>query len=206
MSKATPCKNPEMSFDVRGVLRGLEVGDPAVLEALYYRYAPRLLRRLRQRYPYLEPEDLLQDAFVRYLRNDAALLRRFSEAAQSGSDVEAKFERYLWDHACGVAANARRRAGNRPTERLKDETTGRPPVTPERTSLSRDLLQKLDLCLESKGTRLYLYFRLRYHQGWTPREISEMTGWSMKITYRLKQHLDEAVRDCSRHLDIGLSP
>lgn len=78
-----------MHFDVRRVLRELEGGEPAVVQALWERFAPRLLRRLRSRYPYLDAEDLLQESFVRHLRDDSALLRRiaarFALLVDSGS-------------------------------------------------------------------------------------------------------------------------
>ncbi len=173
-----------------------------VVATLYDRFSPRLLRRLRGRYPYLDSEDLLQDAFVRYLRDDAALLRRFSDGATDDADLEAELERYLWDHACGVATNRRRQKSRRRAYESALRVVDPPAPDPERAILSTDLLRRLDDCLRRKSSRVYLYFRLRYHQGWSPREISKMTGWSMKMTYRLKQALDAAVGECSTVLGI----
>jgi len=137
---------------------------------------------------------------VRYLRDDAALLARFPRTSSDDPELEKELERYLWDHACGVATNRRRRIrwrrdpGLRPVEPTAEDL--------ERQILAIDTLRSLDDCLKRKGSRTYLYFKLRYHQGWAPREISAMTGWSMKITYRLKQALDIAVKECSSELRI----
>jgi len=180
----------------------------AGFEWLYERYAERLFRRLRARYPQLEASDLVHDTFVRLLRNEAALLRRFgAELGDAGDEqaLEVALERFLWDQACGVAANHRRRFWRRYEVAMTPERTPASWSSPEQRASDSEQLARVDRCLHGKSSRLYLYFKLRYCDGWQPQEIAELTGWPLKSIYRLKQQLDTAIRQCADELDIPFS-
>lgn len=186
-------------------LRAAIAGDSAAVAWLWDTFAGRLYRRLKRRYGGpggLEIDDLLQDAFVFYLQHDARLLRRFLERAEDGEPSAEGLERYLWDLACGLASNRRRSRRRGEPEPLPPE-----PVSPspgaEHSLIERDRLRRMLECLEKSGSRLFLYFELRFEEGLTPREIAQATGWSMKATYKLRQALDQAVADCGRALGLG---
>lgn len=199
--------------DPRPRLRRIAAGDREAAAWLYDTFAPGLYRRLRQRYAPLglDPEDLLQDAFAFYFRNDGKVLRDFADRADQADRTGAgathrALERHLWDLACGVASNARRTAWRRrmvPLTRLarlpSDRDTGA-----ERRALARDTLRRLEDCLRSAHPRIALYYALRFRDGLSPAEVAEATGWSPKKTYKLRQSLDEAVRRCADQLDIDL--
>ena len=191
-----------MSLPVQQMLWRIVQGDEAAAAWLYETFAGRLRRRLGMRYRGLDADELVQEAFVSYLRNDAALIRRAIDRLPEGEGQEARLERYLWDLACGLATNQRRSASHRrvvqlgPVERRAEESG------PEEESVARDLLVRLDACLRGRGDRVYLYFKLRFVDGLQPREIATSTGWSMKATYKLRQALNEAVAACSEELGI----
>ena len=190
--------------EVRQQLARLLDGESRGAAWLYDTFATRLFRRLRRRYGYpggLDSDDLLHDAFVFYFQNHGKVLRDFTERVPEPEQTVERLERHLWDLACGVASNAKRFAARRETERL-DPRFAR--GSDEEQALLRDQLRRLDLCLERRGTRLYLYYKLRFQDGRDPREIAVLTGWSMKATYKLRQKLDEAVRDCADQIGLGL--
>ncbi|MCG8459869.1 MAG: hypothetical protein MI919_26615 [Holophagales bacterium] len=197
----------ETSGDVGDRLERLLDGEAREARWLYDFYATGLLRRLRGRYPYLEPEDLLQDAFVFYFQNRGKVLRDYLERVPAGRRSPESLGRHLWDLACGLAANRRRasrvRAGTSSfadgdEERLADRSPSL-----EGWAVDRDELRRLDECLQRRGRRLALYCRLRFWDGYTPNEISEITGWSKKATYKLRQALAEAVAACAESLGIS---
>lgn len=181
-------------------------GDRDAKGWIYETFAPRLYRRLRARYeggPHgLDAEEILQDTFLSlFTRSDA--LERFLDRHSSEERTEARFEAFLWNHACGIASN-RRRAQKRGAVFAFSE--GEEPISgdadPERENLGRDLLARLSECLEARGRRTYLYFKLRFSDGLTPEEIALATGWSPKATYKLKLALNLAVAKCADMLGI----
>jgi len=197
-----------MQVDVRMQLWRLVQGDEEAAAWLYETFATRLYRRLRGRYgPIgLDADDLLQDAFVFFFQNNARLLRKYLERGTDGAEAEEDLFRYLWDQACGIATNRLRSAkrhraeGGELDETLPDFDPGRNP----KRLLDVDVLRRLDRCLGERGQRIHLYFKLRFRDGFSPDEISQITGWSKKATYKLRQALTEAVELCVEQL--GLAP
>lgn len=194
--------------DVADRLRRLISGDSGAAAWLYDTFAPRLYRRLRGRYgrlPGIDPEDLLQSAFLFYLQNDCRVLRAFLEQ-QSPAEVTADaLMRRLWDLACGLASNQRRSARGRPPLTGLDEAAaddGGPTI--ERRLAERQTLSRLSACLARRGGRLFLYFCWRYGDGLTPREIVDVAGWSQRETYRLREALNRALAACAASLGIDL--
>lgn len=190
-------------------LSALVEGDAAAAAWLYDTFAPRLYRRLRQRYGYpggLDPEELLQETFLLLLRDDRRLLRRFLDRVPRGERSEARLARFLWDQAGGLAANRRRSTRRRgATPKLSAEAMERfpsPTADGERRTLARDLLGRLDACLAERA-RVYLYYKLRHVEGLTPEEIARLTGWSIRAVYKLRAALTEAVEKCRKRLEEG---
>jgi DNA-directed RNA polymerase specialized sigma24 family protein len=184
----------------------LAAGDPRAVAWLYDQVAPDLYRRLRRRYERPggpDAADLLQEAFLLCLRDGARLLRGVVESLPPGSPALPALRRYLWDLACGVAANARRSVWSRRSQPMPEAApaSGEPPV--ERSAIAREALERLDGCLQEQGERLHLYFKLRYVDGLSPEEIAAGTGWSRKTTYKLRQSLNEAVERCLDRLGLG---
>ena len=185
----------------------LAAGDPAAVAWLYDHAAPGLYQRLRRRYGYPggpDAADLLQETFLLCLRDGARLLRTFAAGQPAGAPALPAFQRYLWDQACGLAANARRSVWSRRVSPLPEAPLAAAEPPAERSAISRDALERLDGCLAGWGERLYLYFKLRYVDGLTPDEIAAGTGWSKKATYKLKQALNEAVEQCAGQLGLAL--
>lgn len=191
-----------ISEQITAHLEGVVAGDQAAGAWLYDAFADRLFRRLRQRYGYLGEagvEDILQDAYLLVLRNDARLLRRFLEQVPAAGQTAARLERFLWDQACGLASNQRRSASHRKVVPL---TTIHPNQQPdaEREVAERDWLARLELCLSKGRARVFLYYKLRYRDGLSPEQISTATGWSRKATYKLKEALNAALGGCVERL------
>jgi DNA-directed RNA polymerase specialized sigma24 family protein len=202
--------NPAEGRDLLRRVRRIAAGDREAAAWLYDTFAPGLYRRLRQRYEPLglDPEDLLQDAFAFYFRDDGKVLRDFSDRVdRSEAAVTPRaLERHLWDLACGVASNARRTAWRRrvvPITRLARLPSGRD-AGAERRALARDTLRRIEECLRAASPRVALYYALRFRDGLSPSEVAETTGWSPKATYKLRQSLNEAVARCADQLDIDL--
>lgn len=201
----------EGAVPVAEQLERLLAGDTGAAAWLFDTFAPRLLRRLGQRYGYFgtaEIEDLLQETFLLVLRQDGRLLAAFLERSLrlgSARDLGAKdLERFLWDQACGLASNRRRSASFRNVVPLADTLEVEVEESAERQAIDRDSLARLDGCLRASGERVYLYYKLRCRDGLTPEQIADVAGWSRKATYKLRQTLDEAVRRCAERL--GLIP
>ncbi len=180
-------------------------GDRAAVAWLYDTFAPRLLRRLRLRFGAvrgLDSEDLLQDTFIYLLSHDGRPLERFRARHKDADPEKQELEHFLWSAACGIASNRRRSLRRRPAASLDDrqiasETGG------ENPALARDALERLGACLFRSGERLHLYFQLRYLDGHKPAEIAQLTGWSMRATYKLKQSLDTALEGCVEELELS---
>lgn len=188
-------------------LRRLVAGDPSGAAWLYDSFAGRLYRRLELRYEYpggLDAEDLLHDAFVLFFQHDARVLRRFLEQFSPAEQTEARLERYLWDLACGLAANRRRSRARAEVVSIAREEVA-PTPSAETSVIDRDRLDQLGKCIEEHGTRIYLYYKLRFHDGLKPAEISRLTGWSNKATYKLKQTLTRTVEQCAEKLGLHAS-
>lgn len=185
----------------------LAAGDPDAVAWLYDHVAPDLYRRLGRRYGHPggpDPADLLQDTFVLCLRDGARLLRGVLADRPAGAPVLPTLRQYLWDLACGVAANARRSVWSRRALPMPETPLAAPEPGVERSAVARQALERLDGCLRQQGERLYLYFKLRYVDGLTPDEVAAATSWSKKATYKLRQSLNEAVERCVDRL--GLRP
>jgi DNA-directed RNA polymerase specialized sigma24 family protein len=183
-------------------------GDSAAAAWLYDAVAPRLFRRLRQRYGFAggqDPEDLLQDAFLFFFQRDGHILRQFLERTPAEGVTFESLEAFLWNQACGIASNRRRSVARRqqvatliPEQELPIEATA------ERKTLHRDLLARLEDCLRAGRERVFLYYVFRHRDGLAPEEISEISGWSKKATYKLKQALDHALAECAAPLGLIL--
>ncbi|MEM8933892.1 MAG: hypothetical protein AAGE94_22060 [Acidobacteriota bacterium] len=196
--------------EVETRLLALTNGDRDAAAWLYDQFAGDLRRRLTGRYggmPGIDPDDLLQDAFVFYFQNRAKVLRDFLDRVPSRQRSAQRLARHLWDLACGLATNRRRAAKVRAgTDGFAegDEERLMASISVEDEVLDRDQLRRLDQCITGHGTRVALYYRLRCFDGHTPRDIAEIAGWSMKVTYKLRQALNDAVRACAERL--GLDP
>lgn len=190
---------------VRHRLTGILEGDRDAAAWLYDTFAPRLFRRLKQRYAYpggLDEEDLLQDSFLFYFQNDGRVLRNYLERVPAENQSPEHLETYLWDLACGVASNRRRSAFHRRVVNLFDRHDV--PLDPlaERHAIDRDTLGRLEGCLMKGRERVFLYYTLRYRDGLAPEEVATVCGWSRKATYKLKQILDKAVAACAKLLGL----
>lgn len=197
--------------EVHRRLHMLLAGNRRAAAWLYDTFAPSLYRRLRLRYGHVEgldANDVLHDSYLLFLQRDAKVIRDFLDRVEPEMQTEARLESYLWDLACGVASNRRRSAAALPRHQSLDSVTDRELFEDhgqEGLLLDRDALARLDSCLQGRGSRLYLYFKLRFRDGYTPDEIVKMTGWSQKTTYKLRQDLNEAVRSCAEVLGIETS-
>lgn len=194
------------SDDVGRRLEQLLQQDPAAAAWLYDTFADGLYRRLRGRYAYLEPDDLLQDAFLFYFQNGAKVLRDFLDRVPPAERSERRLGRHLWDLACGLAANRRRaskvRSGTSGFDEGQEDRLEDPASSIETRTADRDTLARLDRCLHQRGQRVALYYRFRFWDGYSPREISALTGWSMKATYKLRQALAHGLAACAEKLGL----
>lgn len=191
--------------EARELAERLAAGDREAIAWLYDEVAPDLYRRLLRRYGYPggpDAADVLQETFLLCLRDGARLLRGVIAGQPAGTPALPALRHYLWDLACGVAANVRRSVWSRRVQPMPEApvTAGEPGV--ERSAVARQALQRLDGCLRQQGERLYLYFKLRYADGLTPEAIAAATGWSKKTTYKLRQSLNEGVQRCLDRLGL----
>lgn len=189
--------------DLAERLEQIIAGDPDAQTWLYETFAPKLFRKLRNRYraTRLDPEELLHDAFVSFYQHEARVLRTFLDRTAAADRTLQTLDLYLWDLACGVATNRRRSAQARRTETLPvHEPTAE--VDAEQQASSREALQRLYDCLRGSKQRVVIYFLLRYVEGLTPEEVAEVTGWSRKATYKLRRDMSEALDACARRLGL----
>ncbi len=186
-------------------LERVVAGDADAKRWMFDAFAPRLLRRLKRRYGRfsgIDPEDLLHDTYVACFDHRSHALVQLLEQVAPAELSEARLESHLWGMACGIASN-RRRAIRRKRE---IDPAEQPPLPerpdPEREQVERDAVAGLRGCLKRAGSRVYLYFKLRFVDGLTPSEIVRVTRWSRKATYKLKLTLNEAVERCAARLGL----
>lgn len=186
-------------------LERVVAGDTQAKGWLYDSYATRLYRRLRRRYAErgIDAEEVLQDAFVLFFQHDSRVLARFLERSSPAERTSSRFEEYLWDVACGIASNRRRSARRHRDLSLADADSRPDPFDTERQHVDRDVLRRLAACLARSGSRVYLYYKLRFVDGLTPDEIARVTGWSRRATYKLRLVLLHAVDRCAEHLGLS---
>ena len=182
--------------NLRHRLEGVIAGDAGSCQWLYQEFAGRILRRLRQRYKHsvdLEPEDLLHEVFLFYFRRADRIFRRFLDRKHDPHPTIATFERYLWDQACGVAANYRRSARNGPllVELTRDHCD---PAATERRIVDCDRCRVIGRALQAGDSQVYLYFKLRFVEGLSPSEIGAVTGWNRPVIYNLRLRLVRTVQ------------
>ncbi|ANM29816.1 hypothetical protein ABI59_09840 [Acidobacteria bacterium Mor1] len=192
------------SGSVAESLRAIVAGSERAKAWLYEQFAPRIYRRILGRYGrarWLDPDDLLQDTFVSALQRDAQVFRALLDKG-GGEITAARVERMLWNIACGLTANRRRSKARLPQILHPEYELGTPDEDPESQGVDRAMLERLAQCIQRKGGRIYLYYRLRYVDGYTPEEISTLTGWSRKVTYNLKLALNRALERCSQQLKL----
>ncbi len=187
-------------------LSRLAQGDSEGAAWIYDQFAAELFARLKRRYGYLgeaEMEDLLQDTFLLALRGQGRLLTSWSEAQDPAAVTPVGLSRYLWDLACGLASNRRRAASLRRVVSFPsgEELADAPQA--EQIVVDRDTLTRLLACLRGSGTRMFLYFTLRYRDGLSPEDVAAATGWSKKATYKLRQTLNAALTRCREQLGLA---
>jgi len=180
-------------------------GDDGARRWLHDTFAPRLSRRLHARYARsrgVDVEEVFQDTFLFFFQSAPRTFGRFLDEVPAAERTETRLDGYLWDLACGIASNRLRSARRKPATSPLPVERAADPVDAERRTLDRDLLTKLRACLKRTGIRSYLYYKLRFADGFTPEEIALATGWSRKSTYKLRLVLDGAIDRCARLLGI----
>lgn len=198
-----------MPDSILSLVSRILAGDRAAVAWLYDTFAPRLLRRLVRRFGAirgLDAEDLLQDTFIYLLSHDGRALGRFRTRHTDAAPEPQDLEHFLWSAACGIASNRQRSLRRRPAAALSEREVAHAPSASaggESPALARDALERLGACLFRSGDRLHLYFQLRYLDGHKPAEIARITGWSMRVTYKLKQALDAALEGCVEELELS---
>ena len=209
MSTPLPRHDPSHEGDSAAQLtervQQLVAGDEAAGRWLHDSFAPRLLRRLRGRYARhrgMDVEELLQDAFLFFYQHAPVTFGRFLEEIPLEERSASRLDGYLWDLACGIASNRLRAARRRPLSFAPLAEEAADPMDGERRALDRDLLARLAACLKRAGSRAFLYYKLRFVDGFTPEEIARATGWSRKATYKLRFTLDGAIDRCARRLGL----
>lgn len=194
-----------MPESILATISQILAGDRAAVAWLYDTFAPRLLRRLGQRFGGiggLDREDLLQDTFLYVLKENGRVLERFKGRHAGGRPQALDLEHFLWSAACGIASNRRRSLLRHPAASI-DGREVLPDVGGESPAIARDALERLASCLSDSGDRLALYFQLRFRDGHKPAEIARITGWSQRATYKLKQSLDAALDRCLEALELA---
>jgi RNA polymerase sigma factor (sigma-70 family) len=190
------------------MLERILAGQQNAAAWLYDTFAARLYRRLKLRYGYpggLDADDLLQDAFVLYFRGNGKALQRFLDRVPEAEQTVERLERFLWDQACGLATNRLRSAARRKVVAIDEYRSTASAVDPEQAVAARDAMTQLANCIEQSSERTFLYFKLRYLDGLSPEEITTVTGWSRKSTYKRKQLLNQALERCAKLLGISVA-
>lgn len=198
-----------MVADVPRLLRQIADGDPIAKAWLYDTYAGGLQRKLSFRYGVhaLDPEELLQDAFVTFYQHDGRVLLNFLERHPPPQQTVEQLRIYLWDLACGVASNHLRNRRTRRRNLPESEVELADVVVSgdaEERHIARDQLRRFVECVAEKGAQIRLYFALRFVDGLTAEEISHVTGWPIEQVYRLRVRLGVAADDCATRLQLDL--
>lgn len=194
-----------MTAELTARLEQVVEGDDGARGWLHATFAPRLSRRLHARYGRyrgMDVDEVVQDTFLFFYEHAPRTFSRFLEEVPAEERSESRLDGYLWDLACGVASNRLRSLRRRPEPSPVPVETAVDPVDEERQTLTRDVLSRLKTCLKRAGSRSYLYYKLRFVDGFTPEEISRVTGWSRKVTYNLRVVLEEAIDKCARRLGL----
>ena len=200
-----PDEHAPPGIDLTERLARVVDGDDEARRWLHDTFAPRLFRRLHARYARsrsVDVEEVFQDAFLFFIQSAPRTFGRFLDEVPTAQRTETRLDAYLWDLACGIASNRLRSARRRPAPSPVPVEQAVDPIDSERQTLDRDLLAKLKACVKRAGSRSYLYYKLRFVDGFTPEEIVLATGWSRKITYKLRLVLDGAIERCARRLGL----
>ena len=193
------------SAEITELLDRLIAGDDGARRWLHATFAPRLARRLHGRYARyrgVDVDELVQDTFVFFYDSAPRTFSRFLQEVVPRERTESRLDGFLWDLACGIASNRLRAARRRPALAVVPVEAAIDPVDEERRTLDRDVLTRLKTCLKRAGSRSFLYYKLRFVDGFTPEEIARTTGWSRKVTYKLRFVLDGAIDRCARRLGL----
>jgi len=194
-----------MPAELTARLEQVVAGDDLARGWLHVTFAPRLARRLQARYGRhrrMDVDEVVQDTFVFFYEHARSTFARFFAEVPEAQRSESRLDAYLWDLACGIASNRLRSLRRHPATDLVPVDTAADPVDEERRTLQRDLLERLRTCLKRVGSRPYLYYKLRFVDGFAPEEIAQATGWSRKSTYKLRLVLDGAIDRCARRLGL----
>lgn len=197
-----------MSGTVEQRLRRIIAGDREAALWLYDTFAPRLFRRLDRRYARpagLDPNDLLRDAFVFFLQNDARVLATFLRRHAGREHSAAVLERYLWAQACSVVQVHPRLRSSRETTPISEleEAPGSP--APGHDLLSAAQRQRLDRCLHYADAQLYLDYKLRYSDGLSGEQAAKVAGWSVEEAAARHEALRATALRCVERLGIVLA-
>lgn len=143
--------------------------ETAALAALYRREAPGLARTIARRRALEDPEDLVQDAFVRLVRLPRGL---------ASLDVPGAYLRR-------IAGNLLRDRGRSDARRCRashvpagDDTL--PSFDPHKQLESRDMLRRVEAAIERLPDRTREIFVAHRIEGLSYAEIAERTGLSVK--------------------------
>lgn len=199
-------RQPKQTYsDVAMQIEKIAAGDPRAQDWFYRRYSGTLYRRIRHRFGpdrSIDSDELLHDLFVWCLQDNAKILSSFAARNRSDDRTEFRLEGYLWGLVSGLVAN-QRRAKRRNEDPVALESIQEPAGSDfDAESTDRDSVVRLSDCLKQRGTRLYLYFLLRFVEGLTPDEIGTVTGWPRPKTYKLKAVFNQAVRHCVEVLGL----
>ncbi|MDQ2763211.1 MAG: RNA polymerase sigma factor, partial [Pseudomonadota bacterium] len=137
-----------------------------LMDNLYRRQAPRLLRLFGRRAGYDEAADLVQEAFARFASRGDAVIEQIEEPAAYLSRVATNL---LRDRA---KFEVRRSGAHH--QSFDDETVGG--ADPIERLETRDLLRRLNVAIDRLKPRPRQVFLLQRVEGMTYAQISESTG------------------------------
>jgi len=166
---------PEIQFQVGKMLRRWRTGSAAS-------------RDLRQ-----EMEDMVQEALLELFEDDAKVLRRWDPERLP---LEA-FAGYIARIRCAEVLRSRRSPWREEPQEPNDLDRASQGASPERSSLSRDLLGKVYLCLVArfKPDDMALFELLVVGER-SPQDTAERTGKSVDAVYQWRSRLYRRAREC----------